>query len=310
MKCTNCGSELPNDAKFCDTCGCKVENNGSVSKKICPKCGGEIESDSIFCGNCGADLYGTNINKTNTNKKSSKLLPIIIIILSIMVVLTAGFGVYYFYNEYIMSDSSEQSELTSKDEDDEDDNRINRKARDDDEDDEDKEDNRKKRKTRDNEEDNEYDDDYADHYIAAAPIFTYASASSVRGTDSEGGQYSMDAVLSTDRMTKWVPSKSSDGGLYEWIQINAPSEQHVSGVYILNGYHKDASTWQNNNRVKSCTLSFSDGQSKTVILDDTMDMIEIDFDTPVDTEYIRLTINSIYKGNKWDDTAITYIGAY
>ncbi len=111
-------------------------------------------------------------------------------------------------------------------------------------------------------------------------------------------------------MTKWVPSKDSKNGVSEWIQINATEAQYVKGIAILNGYHKSAETWSNNNRVKNCTLTFSNGQSKNVTLDDTMDLIKIDLDTPVSTTYVRLTINSVYSGAKWDDTAITYLAAY
>lgn len=143
-----------------------------------------------------------------------------------------------------------------------------------------------------------------------APVFTVAEASSVRGTDSEGGRYSVNSVLSNDIQTKWVPQKSDDGGIGEWIQISAPTDQYVRGVEIFNGYHKDSTVWSNNNRVKACTLSFSNGTSRDFILDDTIDLIRLDLGEVVQTRYIRLTINSIYKGTKWNDTAITYIGAY
>ena len=144
----------------------------------------------------------------------------------------------------------------------------------------------------------------------AAPVFTMVSASSVRGTDTQGGQYSEWAVLSEDPFTKWVPTKNVPNGIGEWIQIAADDEQYVSGIKILNGYHKDSDTWIKNNRVKECTVTLSNGTTERFTLPDTMDMIDIDFTRPQETLYIRITIDSVYPGTSWNDTAITYIGAY
>lgn len=143
-----------------------------------------------------------------------------------------------------------------------------------------------------------------------APVFTFARASSVRGTDSEGGQYSDSAVLSQDPMTKWVPRKSSYNGINEWIEISAASTQYIRGLHILNGYHKNSEIWLNNNRVKDCTISFGNGRSMDCVLSDTMDMITIDFGETIAADSVRLTIRSVYSGIKWKDTAITYMGAF
>ncbi|MGN0162708.1 MAG: NADase-type glycan-binding domain-containing protein [Candidatus Ornithomonoglobus sp.] len=142
------------------------------------------------------------------------------------------------------------------------------------------------------------------------PVFNKVAASSTRGTDTEGGQYSADAVLSKDLQTKWVPKKSSDGGIDEWIEISSDNIQYVSSIQILNGYHKDPNVWSNNNRVKNCTITFSNGESRSFVLDDTMDLIDLELGEVIETTSIRLTIKSLYYGAKWNDTAITYIGAY
>lgn len=143
-----------------------------------------------------------------------------------------------------------------------------------------------------------------------APVMTNVTASSTRGTDSEGGQYSKEAVLSQDKNTKWVPSTSSGNGVGQWIQLSADSDQYVKGLKILNGYHKDSSTWEKNNRVKLCSVAFSDGTSRDFVLDDTMEMITLDFGGIVKTSSVRVTIGSVYYGSRWNDTAITYIGLY
>lgn len=143
-----------------------------------------------------------------------------------------------------------------------------------------------------------------------APIMTNVSASSTRGTDSEGGTYSKEAILTDDPTSKWVPGKSHEEGIGQWVELSADTTQYVSGIKVLNGYHKNSETWRNNNRVKLCRVSFSDGSEKEFILDDTMDMITLNFGEVIPTTSVRVTIGSVYYGAKWNDTAITYVGVY
>lgn len=50
MKCKKCGAENLDGAKFCSSCGSKLETN------ICPKCGTANKDDARFCSLCGASL--------------------------------------------------------------------------------------------------------------------------------------------------------------------------------------------------------------------------------------------------------------
>lgn len=52
-RCAKCNSLIESNAKFCSTCGGKVENE---KPKNCPKCGGESPSSAKFCGSCGNKL--------------------------------------------------------------------------------------------------------------------------------------------------------------------------------------------------------------------------------------------------------------
>ena len=49
MKCPECKIDLPEGAKFCKECGCKIE-------MTCPECAKPIPPDSKFCLECGYDL--------------------------------------------------------------------------------------------------------------------------------------------------------------------------------------------------------------------------------------------------------------
>ena len=50
MKCNNCNQELPENAKFCFSCGAKVGN------PFCMNCGAKVVEGAKFCMMCGASL--------------------------------------------------------------------------------------------------------------------------------------------------------------------------------------------------------------------------------------------------------------
>lgn len=61
MKCTNCGSELPPNSKFCEQCGTKVKKEETTGKNYqvttrCKVCGAELKPGFMFCGRCGAPV--------------------------------------------------------------------------------------------------------------------------------------------------------------------------------------------------------------------------------------------------------------
>lgn len=58
MICSKCGSNIPDDSKFCVRCGSKIEKDvAQVSNvpgtKICPGCGSELRLEAKFCAKCG-----------------------------------------------------------------------------------------------------------------------------------------------------------------------------------------------------------------------------------------------------------------
>lgn len=53
MKCNNCYSEIPLDAKFCPNCGSKVDEDVLKQPHTCVKCHTPTPAESLFCPNCG-----------------------------------------------------------------------------------------------------------------------------------------------------------------------------------------------------------------------------------------------------------------
>ncbi len=52
--CKNCGEALQSEAKFCPTCGAKVE--GQPARRFCPACGREVTEETRFCSACGTKI--------------------------------------------------------------------------------------------------------------------------------------------------------------------------------------------------------------------------------------------------------------
>lgn len=271
MKCNNCGANINDGEQFCWSCGNPVGTpNTQSSDNYGYTTGGGNAGNSAPYG--GNAPYGnTPAPAGNTSGNNQKMIIIIAVIAAVMILAICT---------VVRVTMLQAQKLTPAD------------------------------NSTVTEETNTVTDDLPMPTAIPQPYFTMANASSIRGTDTEGGEYSVNAVLTPDPMTKWVPNKGSSGGINEWIEISAGTIQYVNGIEILNGYHKSPEVWRNNNRVSRCTITFSNGESMQCVLDDTMDFIRIDFGRMIETTSIRLTINDIYRGVKWDDTAITYLGAY
>ena len=146
--------------------------------------------------------------------------------------------------------------------------------------------------------------------------FPSATASGVTVATSSNRKYGPYYATDGQCDTAWnVP-----GGVGQWIKLSADSPQKVKGVKILNGYTKYSDgygmwIYYANSRPKDITISFSDGTSVAKTLEDVFDKAnyiyqDVDFGGIKTTDYIKITIDSIYRGTKWNDCCITEIKPY
>jgi hypothetical protein len=130
-----------------------------------------------------------------------------------------------------------------------------------------------------------------------------ASASSIL-PPSRVASYGAAMTLDGRAATAWV--EDTPGlGIGEWIQLDLASPRSVARLGIVNGYGT-GSRYRENGRVRSATLTFSDGRRHVIDLADHSDLQYVSFD-PVMTSSVRLTIDSAYPGARWDDVAIAEI---
>ena len=107
-----------------------------------------------------------------------------------------------------------------------------------------------------------------------------------------------------NRATAWVEGDEEDG-IGQTITLHFGRERSLVGFEIINGYDKDQKIWSANSRVETVEASTGDGQVQEITLKDVRGASRFDFDAPIETSWLRLTVNSVYPGAKYRDTAIS-----
>ena len=110
--------------------------------------------------------------------------------------------------------------------------------------------------------------------------------------------------------TPWVEGVQGYG-IGEWVEYTFKAQNpRITTIIILNGYNKSESAWKNNSRVKKLKLYIKGKPIAILNLEDTRctQFFEIDPVTDANKEWtMRFEIVDVYKGDKWDDTAISEI---
>jgi len=105
--------------------------------------------------------------------------------------------------------------------------------------------------------------------------------------------------------TAWQEG-ADGGGEGEWVQFDFDREITLSAMEIANGYQKDSSRFSDNPRVETLRVEYSDGTTQQVRLYDDTGFQEIALASKP-TEWLRLTILSIYPGDQWDDAGFSEV---
>lgn len=135
-----------------------------------------------------------------------------------------------------------------------------------------------------------YDSEIKVHQIKASSILPS------KGTQT----YDAKNLLDGDTSTAWCEGVKGNGE-GETILLDLGSLQMVKGIELINGYAKSEKSYRENNRVQKLKLEFSDGSS--------LEMNDFNtrkkFKEPINTSFIKLTILSVERGTKYQDTCIS-----
>ena len=127
-------------------------------------------------------------------------------------------------------------------------------------------------------------------------------------TLSPQGKYNYDAknLNDYDPRTAWVEGKS-DYGIGEYLSIKGDMFGG-NKIYIFNGYQHSYSSWKNNSRVKKFRVYISNRPVCYLELKDVMGGQYFDLsDYDLYGKWIKFEIVEVYKGEKWNDVAISEI---
>jgi hypothetical protein len=134
--------------------------------------------------------------------------------------------------------------------------------------------------------------------------------------DSGGYTYTVTNLFDKNPGTTW---QVGDGGVGEWVEITFPQPENIS-VAMINGfarvdkqfakYGADGDLYVLNNRVKSLKVEYWDArnsrQGSTVNFEDEIRDYQ-DAGVYQNVTRIRFIVDSVYKGQKWNDTALAEI---
>jgi len=118
-----------------------------------------------------------------------------------------------------------------------------------------------------------------------------------------GNTYGPDRLVDEDLRTAWVEGRS-DQGEGEYIAVDLGGTHRVSGIQVMNGYHKNVRLFAANSRVRSAVLRFSNGSSLEVRLKDEPGIQTIEFSAR-EANWIVFELRSVFAGTKYKDTAVT-----
>ncbi|MEO8933883.1 MAG: hypothetical protein ABI295_06205 [Xanthomarina sp.] len=131
--------------------------------------------------------------------------------------------------------------------------------------------------------------------------------------------YDINNIKDFSYQTAWVEGVK-DYGVGEFIEFTFVADHpRVTAIKIANGYVKDLKTWNDNSRVKKLKMYVNDTVYGIINLKDVYSLQSIALEKPIghsereDFEklkelpkwQIKFEILEIYKGDKYDDTAIS-----
>ena len=110
--------------------------------------------------------------------------------------------------------------------------------------------------------------------------------------------------------TAWAEGSKGDG-VGESVTLTLREPGKISRIGIVNGYAKSEDIYRKNNRVSKLTVSINGGKSFALDLpDERLESEMFYFNLPEMTDKVttvNLTIAGVYKGTKYDDTAISEV---
>lgn len=278
---------------FCGNCGAKLEE-GDV---FCTECGARVTEQPMEDSFCGRDVYQDIISEEESvpEKATShgKIAIVIVVIVIVVIVAVAGAFMFMTTGDHAKAGAERTSQVSSIYATD-----VGSAVD----------------AARDAQTQKAKEKQAAQTQVSALPGATKKNIFSITATSYlYEAEYNIDHkpenLIDGSLSNAWV--EGVDGaGIGETVTLNLNTKCKLSGLNINAGYQKNEGNYYKNSRPKELEISFSDGTYTKVTLEDACGLQKITLDTPVETEWIKIKINSVYEGTDYDDTCISEIDLF
>ncbi|MGH8910475.1 MAG: NADase-type glycan-binding domain-containing protein [Egibacteraceae bacterium] len=145
-------------------------------------------------------------------------------------------------------------------------------------------------------------------FAARASASLEVTAVSASSTLPPAGQvtYAAANLLDGDPSTAW--NEGAQGTAGEWVQLQLAQEARITGLLVWNGYQK-AEQFTQNGRVQRLLIE-TGGRRFTVELLNVRGSQAVQLPQPVRASTIRLTIDTVFPGDRYPDTALSEIQVF
>lgn len=292
MYCTNCGKQLPDSAVFCNNCGTKVNTSTAiVPARNKEKTTQEVPDRKI-------NVAGTNSNDVDKAKEgttASNQLPTALtknkkyIVGALVFLLAVGGGVML---SKLMSSPRDEAKPPT----------ISTKP---------------PVTTGVPKTNSPYHDDAknnsvkTDTGVNAVSIPPGSVVGAYHSSADQEGSYVHSARLAVDGNTDSCWSEGVKGlGIGENIEIHFNGNYKVSGMNIWIGHQKSQALFYQNARPIALRVAGNDGSSVVYNLQDAFGMQRVEFTKPIVVNKVKLIVERVAPGNKYEDTCIAEVNFF
>jgi Caspase domain len=119
-----------------------------------------------------------------------------------------------------------------------------------------------------------------------------------------GNSYGPENLFKAADGVAWVEGKSGHG-IGEWITVEFDELRTIKAIELRSGYQKNADIFAKNGRVRQLQMMFSDGETMILTPPDRPGAELYKLERPVRAYWIKFTIEGVYPGKTYSDTAIS-----
>ncbi len=292
MYCANCGKQLPDSAVFCNNCGTKLNTSTSiVPARKEEKATQEVPDRKI-------NVAGTNTNDVGIAKEgtaaSNQLLTALTknkkyIVGALVFLLAVGGGVLLSKFMSSSKDEVKPPAISTKPPVTTGVPKVNSPYHD----------NAKNNSVK------------TDTNVNAVSIPPGSVVGAYHSSADQEGSYVHSARLAVDGNTASCWSEGVKGlGIGENIEIHFNGNYKVSGMNIWIGHQKSQSLFYQNARPIALRVAGNDGSSVVYNLQDVFGMQRVEFTKPIVVNKVKLIVERVAPGNKYEDTCIAEVNFF